>query len=186
MNRPFLALLAAVSLVASPAIRLEAQAAEPTGRSFAALRGHVRQHAQPSTTVQVELLQPAVSVPALSAPASGLPTFRATLRRLPRIARLPVDRRPELSADSLVVVLESSDGRELDWRIVIDPRTARAEALGPDGVLTGHHFDVPERPLSVVVPAHPDSHSVKIYRSRWNGIEFVLDAIGIAPLGGAR
>lgn len=187
MNTPLLAsLLAAASLFSSPAIGFEAQAPEPAGRSFAALRGQVRQHSAPSTVVQVEWLQPAVSAPALSAPQSRPTTFRTNLRRLPRLSRLPVDRRPELAADSLVVVLESSDGRELDWRIVIDPRMARAEALGPDGVLTGHHFDVPERPLSVLVPAHPDGHSLRIYQSRWNGSEYVLDAIGIAPLGGAR
>lgn len=91
------------------------------------------------------------------------------------------ERRPELSADRLVVISVDSAGRELDWRLVINPRLVRAEVPGPDGRLSGGTFESPAD-LQFAIPDLPQIESVDIYQPVWTADGYVLSPLGTVRL----
>lgn len=75
-------------------------------------------------------------------------------------AALAPDRRPQVNSQSIVVVSETAAGRELDWRIVPDPRVVRAESAEGDK-LTGDtlYYSTAELLLPAVhLPVWIDRH----------------------------
>lgn len=88
------------------------------------------------------------------------------------------ERRPQLSADMLVLVVRAADGRELDWRTARNPRILRAETPQPDGRLTGQFFELTDVDLFVAIPRLLDASAVRIYQPRWTGTEYALDIVG--------
>ena len=92
------------------------------------------------------------------------------------------ERRPQLSYDRLVVVVRDSLGRELDWRLVQNPAILRAEAPGPDGQLTGRVIELDDVELSIAVPNIATADHIHLYRPRWTGTEFMLDALARVPI----
>jgi hypothetical protein len=96
----------------------------------------------------------------------------------PRLGRLRRERRPELSADRLVVISVDRNGRETDWRLAMNPRLLRAEVSGPDGRLSGSTYQVDNVTFDVYVPDLPDTDRVHVYAPRWTGTEYVLESLG--------
>lgn len=92
------------------------------------------------------------------------------------------DRRPQLSADMLVLVVRAADGRELDWRTTPNPRILRAETPQPDGRLTGQFFELPDVDLFMAIPRLLDASAVRIYQPRWTGTDYALDIVGDVAL----
>ena len=92
------------------------------------------------------------------------------------------ERRPELSGDRLVIVSVDRNGRELDWRMIPNPRVLRAELPGPGGTLTGGPIETADADLEFAIPDLPEVDRVEIYQPRWNGSEFILTAVGVLPL----
>jgi len=95
---------------------------------------------------------------------------------------LPRERDPQLSADHLVVVSSDAAGREVDWRIVPDPRLIRAEFSDDQGRLTGRLLQRVEANLLVDIPDSPDIVRLRIYAPEWGGDGFVLRLIATADL----
>ena len=121
---------------------------------------------------------------ATSAPAR-IHSFKLLEAKMTR-GRLRRARRPELSADQLVVVVQARDGRELDWRLLGNPRIVRAEVPGPDGRLGGQILERDAVELSFAIPRMPNATSIRVYQPRWTGTEYVLDTIGDVSVVGSR
>ena len=96
-------------------------------------------------------------------------------RVIRRRGGLPRDRQPELALDRVVVTLVDSDGRDLFWRIVPNPRRIRAEVPGPDGLLSGRVLERDDTEIFVAAPDHPRAVRLNIYEPVWNGTEFLLE-----------
>lgn len=92
------------------------------------------------------------------------------------------ERRPQLSADMLVLVVRAADGRELDWRTTPNPRILRAEIPQPDGRLTGQFFELPDVDLFIAIPRLLDASTVRVYQPRWTGTDYALDIVGDVSL----
>jgi hypothetical protein len=100
--------------------------------------------------------------------------------------RLRRERRPQLSVDQLVVVVQAADGRELDWRLLGNPRIVRAELPGPDGRLGGQILERDAVELAFAIPRIPGARTIRIYQPRWTGTDYILDQIGDVPVAGSR
>ena len=90
---------------------------------------------------------------------------------------LPRNRSPELSQDKLMVIAVGAGGKLRWWTLIDDPRLLRAEAPGPDGVLSGQILYRAEPEFVVDVPEDPLITELRLYHPRWTGEEFVLDII---------
>jgi hypothetical protein len=95
----------------------------------------------------------------------------------PVLGTLTKERHPELALDKLVVVLVDGAGREVDWRIIPDPRLIRGEFPDANGNLTGQSFRRLETDFFVAIPDMPSLKHLRLYQPRWTGGEFVLDLI---------
>ncbi len=96
----------------------------------------------------------------------------------------PRDRRPELAADRLVVVLANAEGTVLHWSSIADPRVVRAEQPGPNGVLAGAVLHRREAEFLLTLPNIPGTAQLRIYEPRWDGVDWALDPIGAVALAG--
>lgn len=95
---------------------------------------------------------------------------------------LPQERDPQLSEDRLVVISVDATGRELDWRLVMDPRLVRAEFPDAQGRLSGRTFQRTEVNLLVDVPNDPDIVRLRIYAPQLTNDGFVLNLLATVDL----
>jgi hypothetical protein len=157
-------------------------------RSFRALAADVPQ-ASGDVDVRELRIRWTSGVPAVSAgtaTAATLHTLSLSGETRSR-QQLRRERRPELSPNHLVVVVQDANARELDWRIVNNPRVLRAEVPDtPGGPLTGRTLDRPDAELLVAIPNTPDANRILLYTPRWTGVEFELDLLAQLPLGPSR
>jgi hypothetical protein len=180
----------AVLSVASAVAQGAPAAPRVAARSFRALAADVP---QASGDVDVRELRirwtagiPAVGATASTAAAGSLHTLSLSgeTRSRQQVRR---QRRPEVSANDLVIVVQDAGARELDWRIVPNPRILRAEVPDtPGGPLTGRTFERQDTELLVAIPDTPDADRVLLYSPRWTGVEFELDLLAQLPLGRTR
>jgi hypothetical protein len=149
-------------------------------RSFQALRDVLPQVSDMSGVLEVRLRwNPAART------QSGPPTTAAifqSVRQRTQPGRLRRERRPELSADRLVVVLVDRDGREIDWRLTPNPRVLRGEVPGPDGQLTGRTYETNVAEFDIQIPDLPNTQRLHIYQPRWAQSEYVLELLGSVEL----
>lgn len=95
-----------------------------------------------------------------------------------REGAMPKQRSAELSPTQVVVVALDAEGRMRWCGLVADPRLLRAEAPGPDGVLTGQ---VIYRESAEFVMQYPDDEAVtevRLYHPDWDGQKFSLELVG--------
>jgi hypothetical protein len=104
------------------------------------------------------------------------------LNRRRGIGPLPRERDPQLSEDRLVVISTDATGRELDWRIVMDPRLVRAELPDAQGRLSGRRFQRAEVHLLVDVPDNPEIVRLRIYEPRLTNDGYVLNLLATVDL----
>jgi hypothetical protein len=147
-------------------------------RSFVEMRAVVP-HAETAASQRVELQW--------IAPAAAERTaVRAEDVRIVNRVRgggpLPQDRDPQLSADRLVVVSSDAAGREVDWRIVLDPRLIRAETADPDGRLSSRLLQRTEANLLVDIPDRSDIVRLRIYAADAAAGGYVLRLVATADL----
>ena len=95
---------------------------------------------------------------------------------------MPRDRNPELAADRIVVVSVDAVGREVDWRIVADPRIIRAEFPDEQGRLSGRTLRYSEASLLIDIPDDPAIVSLRVYEPRPADGEFLLQLIASVTL----
>jgi hypothetical protein len=113
-------------------------------------------------------------------PSAGT-QFRVLAQR-PVPGTVPRERDPQLSVDQLVVVAVDTEGREVDWQAIADPRAVRAEAPGADGRLTGRVLHRAQTDFLLVLPVRPLSE-LRVYEPMWTGTDFILQPIGSVALG---
>lgn len=99
------------------------------------------------------------------------------MQRLRGVGALQYERDPQLSTDSLVVISADAAGRELDWRLVRDPRLVRGETADAAGRISGQPFRRVEADLLVDIPDNPAIVAVRIYEVQWVEREFVLSLV---------
>ena len=118
------------------------------------------------------------------AAAAGVPQndFRMTARR--SVAEMPVRQRdPQLSEDDLVIVAVNAQGADVGWQLVKDPSVVRAEAPTASGELRGQVLRRPQTSFVVTVPqASPAIAVLRVYKPRWTGSGFALDALGTVTI----
>ena len=96
--------------------------------------------------------------------------------------RAPRQRNPQLSADHLVLVGVDSLGNEIARVSILDPSLIRAESADQQGRITSTRLYRDSVDFSVVLPDDPRITSIKIYRPRWTGSQFLLDPVGEGSL----
>ena len=178
----FLATMAATLVAAScAAAQTQAQPARP----FSTLKANVAQVANGDQVreLRIQWVVPRASSAAERARVPG--SFR--LLGQARFSGAPRrERQPEPSANDLVVVVQDAAGRDLDWRIMPNPRLIRAETPGPDGLLSGQVLERDEVELLVYVPEVAGADRIQIYSPVWNGKEFTLEPLGQVVIGSSR
>jgi hypothetical protein len=91
------------------------------------------------------------------------------------------ERAPQLGRNSLVVVSVDAGERELDWRIVADPRLVRAEAEAdrPDRGEPLYYLDAD---LRLLLPNLADTTHIRIYTARRGNPEAPLRLLATMPI----
>lgn len=87
------------------------------------------------------------------------------------------ERDPQLSPDHLVIVSTDSIGRELDWRVVADPRLLRGETGDAQGRIERRTFRRTEADLLVDLPDDPAITRLRVYEVQWADGRFVLQLL---------
>jgi hypothetical protein len=154
-------------------------------RPFRTLASNVSQAEVPGTRelrIQWTTAQP--PPPGVQA-TSPLNTF-TVLQQTRTTAGLRRERQPEVSANHLVVVVQDAAGRELDWRLVLNPRLVRAEVPGPDGQLTGRVIEQSSTELLVAIPDITGADRLQIYRPVWTGKDYNLEPLAQVVIGPVR
>ena len=151
------------------------QAAQATRRrTFGDLRASVAQANAPSG-VQVRLrwltAEPVVN------PAQTENLFEV-LSIQPVGAAVRAERSPQVVSTSLVVISVDDMGRELDWRIVADPRVVRAEASSGSTLRDDRLYYV-DIEFVLVIPDLSAIAQLHIYRASGRG---VLDLLATTRL----
>jgi hypothetical protein len=83
--------------------------------------------------------------------------------------------------DTLVVVGEDEQGRELSWRVIADPRLVRAEsATAP--VLDGTRLLYLDSDLLFALPDIEGTARIRVYKPRTRDGRVVLDALGTVAI----
>jgi len=118
-------------------------------------------------------------------PAQTLNSF-TLLQQSRSTAALRRERQPEVSPNHLVVVVEDAGGRELDWRLVPNPRLIRAEVPGPDGQLTGRTLEQNSTEFLVAIPDVSGADRLRIYRPIWTGKDYNLEPLAQVFIGRTR
>ena len=110
--------------------------------------------------------------------SGGVLTRRSSVSRT---GALPRERSIELSPNHLLVV--ALDGNETVrwWRLMNDPRLVRAE-LGEATEMHSENYYRPQVDFIVECPDDPILREVRFYQPVWNGEEFHLELVGVAPL----
>lgn len=159
------------TLLMAMAAGLAAQ--EPAAlRSFAALRDQVSQAQTMRGVIEIRAEWP----PAASV-AQGIrstPTIGRIVSLRARTGTMRRERRPELSADRLVVVVLDQHGAELDWRLVVNPSVVRAEWAGADGQFVAGTAPAIASELWLTIPDLPGAASLRIYEPRAGDAGFTL------------
>ena len=146
-----------------------------TQRAFNELKTRVaRGDASDGQTIQLRWF----AIQGAAQPASDVTVLSRTRGAGP----LPQERDPQLSADRLVIVSADATGRELDWRIVLDPRIVRAEFPGAQGQLSGRTFQRAEVNLLVDIPDNPDIVRLRIYAPQLTNDGWVLNLLTTVDL----
>lgn len=158
-----------------------AAAAQTSGavpRAFGALRDRVAQvDAGSAQEIRIHWF---VKDPRIAAQAAA--DDLTVVDRRPVLGAIARERRPELAPDKLVVVLIDNDGREVDWRIIPDPRLIRGEFADADGKMNGQQLRRVETDFLVAIPDLPSIARLALYQPRWTGREFMLDLVGTVDL----
>ncbi len=94
---------------------------------------------------------------------------------------LPRDRAMELSPDQLLVVALDENETVRWWRLMKDPRLVRAE-VGEHTDMHSEKFYLPKVDFTVECPDDPLLREVRFFQPVWNGEEFRLELLGVAPL----
>jgi len=162
---------AAFALLGAGAAIVSAQPSP--ARTFEALRQAVSQ-AQADAVLQARVLWNTDIATVNAADAKN----RFTLTSAETVAgSLRRDRAPQVSSTSLVIVSQDDAGRELDWRVMQDPRVVRAEATRTDTV-NGERLYYVDIDLLLQLPALPETSQLAIYSVRAVGGQPVLDLLG--------
>jgi hypothetical protein len=149
--------------------------------AFDALKNSVPQ-AVDTGSIRELTVQPSASSPP-AGPSSGAQgiaarrSFALTGERS-TIGRLRRERNPQLSDQSLVLIVRDADGRDLSWHIAPNPWIVRAETPDATGRLSGRILDQREQAASFTVPDIQGARRVTLYQPRWSDGQYVLDAIG--------
>jgi len=168
----------AVIALSAAACAAAAQTSGAAPRTFGALRDRVAQ--VDSGSAQEVRIHWFVKDPRIAAQAAA--DDLTVVDRRPVLGAVARERRPELAPDKLVVVLLADDGREVDWRIIPDPRLIRGEFAGADGKMSGQQLRRVETDFLVSIPDLPTIARLALYQPRWTGREFMLDLIGAVDL----
>lgn len=96
------------------------------------------------------------------------------------------ERNPQISQNHLVVVVDDGAGRELDWRLIPDPRFVRAETPDANGRLTGRVLEQTAVEFLVAIPDLRDARRIQIYQPMWNGKDYSLEPLAQVSIGAAR
>jgi hypothetical protein len=146
-------------------------------RSFADLRAQVPQMTAPAA---LNLRFRWLTDDPVENPASTVNRFQLVSVERVR-TRVSRDRSPQVSSVSLVVISHDSSGKELDWRIVPDPRVVRSES-GTAPVLNGQSLYYLDADLRLVIADLPDLARLSLYKVRPQGGAAVLDPVGTIDL----
>ena len=122
-------------------------------------------------TASAELLKPEL--------ASGGAITRVS--SLSKNGTLPRQRSMELSPHHLLVVALDENETVRWWKLMIDPRLVRAE-VGEQAAMHSENYYLPKVGFVVECPDDPLLREVRFYLPVWNGEEFRLELLGIAPL----
>jgi hypothetical protein len=153
-------------------------------RPFTTLARHVPQvdaHGTRELRIQWTTAPPQAGSP--SAPPANAFTL-LDQRRLD--GELRRERKPEISPNHLVVVVLDATARELDWRLVANPRVLRAEGPGPGGQLTGRVLEQGSAELLLTIPDVSGADRIQIYRPIWTGKEYRLEPLAQVSIGSGR
>lgn len=104
---------------------------------------------------------------------------RMKVRRYQRRAgAMARQRSPEMSRHHLVIIARDRRGREVARQLVQDPRYVRMETADESGKLSGDTYFNSDADLRVVLPDRKNIVAVGVYKPRWNGEQFELEALG--------
>lgn len=92
------------------------------------------------------------------------------------------ERRPELGPHQLVLVVVDRDGRQLDWRVVTDPRVVRFESADATGHLSGEVIRDTSAPFTLRIPDIPGATQVRIYQTEPADSGYSLSIVGTLEL----
>ena len=156
----------------------------PPARPFAALKASVAQASSGNETRELRIRWTAPRTDAARTRAT-VGTF--TLLGQVRFAGAPRrERQPQPSANDLVIVVQDSTGRDLDWRIIPNPRLIRAETPDQNGVLSGRVIERDEVELLIYIPDVAGADRIQIFSPMWNGKDYTLDPLGQLTIGSSR
>jgi hypothetical protein len=156
----------------------------PDARPFSNLKTTVAQASSSNETRELRVQWTAPRADAARTRAT-VGTFR--LLGQARFAGAPRrERQPEPSANDLVIVVQDSTGRDLDWRIIPNPRLIRAETPDQNGVLSGRVIEREEVELLVYIPDVAGADRIQIFSPVWNGKDFTLEPLGQLTIGSSR
>ena len=177
MTRGWLPCPVVIALFAG-ACAAAAQTSGTAPRSFGALRDRVAQvEGSGAQEIRIHWF---VKDPRVAAQAVA--DSLTVVDRQPVLGAVARERRPELAPDKLVVVLLDAGDREVDWRIIPDPRVIRGEFADADGKMNGQQLRRVETDFLVAIPDLPSITRLALYQPRWTGREFMLDLIGTVDL----
>lgn len=120
----------------------------------------------------------------LTAPAAGLSLLQAaaaitTTSETIEPGPLPIQRHPEISPESLVLVSVDGAGRLLSWQPVPDPRVVRAEFADASGALHGTTLVNTTSSLQFAIPDDPAIRAINVYAVEWTAGGPTLVPIGV-------
>jgi hypothetical protein len=178
LNRLLVAMATTLSATAC------ATAQTPAARPFSNLKATVEQASTSNETRELRIQWTAVRADAARTRARP-GTF--TLLGQARFSGAPRrERQPEPSANDLVIVVQDSAGRDLDWRIIPNPRLIRAETPDQDGVLSGRVLERDEVELLIYIPDVATADRIQIFSPVWNGKDYTLEPLGQLTIGSSR
>jgi hypothetical protein len=156
----------------------------PAARAFGTLKANVPQVSNGNLTRELRIHWTAPRSSTQGASTSSTNSF--TLLGQVRFSGAPRrERQPEPSANDLVIVVQDAAGRDLDWRIIPNPRLIRSETPDRSGLLSGQLIERDEVELLVYVPDVAGAERIQIFSPVWNGQEFTLAPLGQLTIGGA-
>ena len=154
-------------------------------RPFSSLKANVAQASGSNETRELRLQWTAPRAGAADAASRPPGTFK--LLGQTRFSGAPRrERQPEPSANDLVIVVQDSSGRDLDWRIVPNPRLVRSETPDRDGLLSGRIIERDEVEMLVYIPDIPGADRIQIFSPEWNGRDYTLNPLAQLIIGSGR